>query len=131
MKERFEQIVTSCSKNVTTFAKDLDVSHTAVSRVLQGETLPSSKILIPLGEKFGISVDWLLFGIGEMMIDPSKKIVKPVDNSSHREDSNELKELQTQIKHLEQRLKDKDSLIEEKDKQIESKDEIINLLKSK
>ena len=67
MNERFSQVILFFEKNATSIAKELNVSKTAILRILSGDNLPSSKVLIPLGEKLGVSIDWLLFGEGEML----------------------------------------------------------------
>lgn len=114
------------NKNTNSLGKSLGVTDSAISRVLKGQTLPSSKILIPLGEKLGISIDWILFGVGDMFINPSelnavkKEIEEKKGNKSNKE-----------IEHLKQKLKEKDLLIAEKTKLLEAKDKIINLLEQK
>ena len=59
VKQRFNQILDYFEKNATNFSKELEVSKTAITRIANGDTLPSSKVLIPLGDKFGINLNWL------------------------------------------------------------------------
>lgn len=139
MQERFREMLFLLKKNATSLAKDVNVSKTAILKIMNGETLPSSKVLIPLGEKLNININWLLFGVGEMFMDTlvadapnALGDLRTGDNQKTGEVPSNIKECQKEIKQLKQQLKDKDSLIEEKNKQIiEAKDEIIKLLKTK
>jgi transcriptional regulator with XRE-family HTH domain len=64
MNQRFKELLFSVDKNATSLAKELNVSKTAVLRILSGENQPSSKVLIPLGEILNVNINWLLFGVG-------------------------------------------------------------------
>ncbi|WMX15302.1 helix-turn-helix domain-containing protein [Aureispira sp. CCB-E] len=125
--ERLEKVIRKSKKNANSLASEINVSHTAISRALRGETLPSSKILIPLGEKLGISIDWVLFGVGEMFMDSSKVIEEKGEKKKGTDSKNCKKELE----QLKKELREKDLLIAEKTKLLEAKDKIINLLEKK
>ncbi|BDS12362.1 helix-turn-helix domain-containing protein [Aureispira anguillae] len=67
--QRFEELLNKLKTNGTKLSKELSVSQTAISRVLNGSTLPSSKILIPLVDKYPrVNLTWLLIGKGEMFV---------------------------------------------------------------
>ena len=144
MKERFRQILFFLKKTEQVLANDINVSRPTINKIINGENQPSSKVLIPLGEKLGISIDWLLFGAGEMFINPPTTDTKNIsgdvgtlqignNNKSKNIKSNnttgdgysKIKELETEVKLLKQHLKEKDKQIESKDEVIRSKDEII------
>lgn len=130
MQERFGEMLFLLKKTATGLSREIDVSRTTITKILSGENQPSSKILIPLGEKLNININWLLFGVGEMFMD--SVITDDSKKSKNTTAQSSIKECQKEIKQLKQQLKDKDSLIEEKNKQIiEAKDEIIKLLKTK
>lgn len=59
--------------NVTQMARDLDVSQTALSRVLAGQ-MPSGKMLEGLGSRVDINLRWLLTGQGEPLAQPGRSI---------------------------------------------------------
>jgi transcriptional regulator with XRE-family HTH domain len=129
MQERFGEMLFLLKKTATDLAREIDVSRTTISKIMSGENQPSSKILIPLGEKLNININWLLFGVGEMFMDSA---VTGDSQKNKTTAQGSVKDCEKEIKQLKQQLKDKDSLIEEKNKQIiEAKDEIIKLLKTK
>lgn len=71
--QRFEELLRKLKSNGTKLAKELDVSQTAISRILNGSTLPSSRVLIPLVKKYPtVNLTWLLVGEGEMFISNNK-----------------------------------------------------------
>lgn len=73
--QRFEELLRELKSNGTKLAKELDVSQTAISRILNGSTLPSSRVLIPLLEKYPrVNLTWLLVGKGSMFVNEN-----PVD----------------------------------------------------
>ncbi|WP_052596228.1 transcriptional regulator [Aureispira sp. CCB-QB1] len=133
VEQRLELAIGKCSKNVSSFANEIQISHTAIGRILKKQSLPSAKILIPLGEKFGVSIDWVLFGVGEMFIDPSKadKKNRQLHAQKALESKEEVKGEKKEIEYLKQKLKEKDLLIAEKTKLLEAKDKIIDLLEKK
>jgi len=126
VQERFAKAMKRVGKNTNSLGKALGVTDSAISRVLKGQTLPSSKILIPLGEKLGISIDWILFGAGDMFINPSELNAVKKEREEKKESKNSK-----EIENLKQKLKAKDLLIQEKTKLLEAKDKIINLLEKK
>lgn len=113
VSQRFIQILDYFDKNATNFSKELDVSKTAITRIAHGDTLPSSKVLIPLGEKFGINLNWLLLGTGEMFVDEKSasegiKKGKVIDVKALQKENEQLKEQNGQLKA---HLKDKEEII--------------------
>jgi len=61
--------------NQTTFANALDIPRTTLINYEKGMALPSD-LLLKLKEKWGVSIDWLLTGEGEMFLpgkDPRQK----------------------------------------------------------
>ena len=95
VKQRFNQILDYFEKNATNFSKELEVSKTAITRIANGDTLPSSKVLIPLGDKFGINLNWLLLGTGDMFADKQK-----ASNGTKKNSGADVKTLQKENKQL-------------------------------
>lgn len=141
MNQRFKELLFFLNKNATNLAKELNVSKTAILRILSGENQPSSKVLIPLGKTLNVNINWLLFGVGEMFMDPpitqSQDTPSSPRTDGHQRNKNVIGDEQSktkdclkEVERLKKQLKEKDSIIEEKNKQIiEAKDEIIKLLK--
>lgn len=118
VKQRFKSLVDFFNKNATTFANDLNVSKTAITRIINGDTLPSSKILIPLGEKLKVNLNWLLLGEGEMFISQDTTPVKNKD----------LEQLSKIIDALEKSNEESKKRTETMDKYIVMLEEKINEL---
>ncbi|WMX17168.1 helix-turn-helix transcriptional regulator [Aureispira sp. CCB-E] len=75
VRQRFEDLLIRLKINGSQLARELGISQTSVSRILSGSTLPSSKVLIPLVEKYPtVNLTWLLVGKGEMFVNEN-----PVD----------------------------------------------------
>lgn len=66
--------------NQTTFANALDIPRTTLINYEKGMALPSD-LLLKLKEKWGVSIDWLLTGEGEMFL-PGKDPRKPQEAKS-------------------------------------------------
>ncbi len=54
------------------FAAALVISANSVARYERGDRVPDSDVLTAYKKKFGISIDWLLTGDGEMFAEPAK-----------------------------------------------------------
>lgn len=122
ISERFKTYLFFSKKNVTQLAEEIGVTQSALNRVVKGEVLPSSKVLIPLG-KLGLNINWLLLGAGEMMQEgyqPNKDGNTIINNSKltnsnntntgdntviQSENDSKLKELKAEIKNLKIEIK--------------------------
>lgn len=134
INERFRELMFSIDKKGPDLARELDVTTSTITRTTKGDTLPSSKLLIPLGQKLGVSIDWLLFGEGDMLRDPSKSgNFKQVTGNANSDsgDSELIKFLKKEIEMLKKESKLYQKTIQDKDKTIADKDEIIQLLRDK
>ena len=133
MKERFDLLLKTLKINAATLAKEIKVSRPAITRIIKGEVEPSSKILVPIGEKLGVNIDWLLFGRGNMFVDnhtnTTQKIINGDGNNvqvGHGNESN-MNNQNSEINHIKEieRLK---STIELLNKNLADKEKIIKLL---
>jgi transcriptional regulator with XRE-family HTH domain len=110
--QRFKTLLYKLDFNASQLADELNVAKSTVTKSINGDTLPSSKILIPLGEKLNISIDWLLFGKGEMFLEGESSNVNKIDSSSSRNSTYaDIKLLNDKVVLLEQSVKDKEKLI--------------------
>lgn len=64
--DRFKTFLFSQGIYVKDLAETLGVTQSALNRVVRGEAMPSSKILVPLA-KMGVNINWLLLGEEEML----------------------------------------------------------------
>lgn len=64
--ERLLSIIKKLDKKKSEFAKEINVSPGNLSDWLSGRSQPDGIILIRLNEKFGINIDWLMTGKGEL-----------------------------------------------------------------
>ncbi|MCY1705522.1 helix-turn-helix domain-containing protein [Pannonibacter sp. SL95] len=55
------------------FARTLAVSKDALALYERGENVPAANVLAEYRIKFGVDINWLLTGEGEMFADPSKR----------------------------------------------------------
>ena len=107
INKRFTELMSFLTKRGSDLAKELDVTKATITRTTKGDTLPSSKLLIPLGKKLGVSIDWLLFGDGEMFRAETKTNSKEKDDLNNKE----LQYLSRENKQLRDQLKDKEVII--------------------
>jgi transcriptional regulator with XRE-family HTH domain len=110
---RFKELLDSLKVNGNQLAKELNLSQTSISRILGGNTLPSSKVLIPLAKKYPkINLTWLLIGEGEMFIS---------NNKVNREHLDRLADsLERENNLLRERIDGLDAELEEIRKEIEA-----------
>lgn len=77
VRQRFESLLIELKINGSQLARELGISQTSVSRILNGSTLPSSKVLIPLLKAYPqLDIKWLLIGEGEMFLNSQIEITK-------------------------------------------------------
>lgn len=119
VKQRFKDLINYFNKNATTFANDLDVSKTAITRIINGDTLPSSKILIPLGEKLKVNLNWLLLGKGEMFDSEDTTPVKNKDLEQLTKIINTLEESNEESKKRGETMDKYIALLEQKIEELE------------
>ena len=54
------------------FARSLNISKDALALYERGENAPAAPVLATYHDRFGIDLNWLLTGLGEMFADPTK-----------------------------------------------------------
>lgn len=70
MTQRIIQIMRSLQMNQRDFAKEIGISASSLSSILNGHTSPTNNIVQAIHRRFpDISITWLMFGEGEMKVD--------------------------------------------------------------
>jgi len=127
--QRFKEIMFRLEENGASLGRELDVSKTAILKIANGTSLPSSKILIPLGEKLGVSADWLLFNVGTMFLNGEGFKTSTANTPLPSKGENEKGVLEQKLEIQVQKNELQEQQITLLSKTIEDKDEIIRLLK--
>jgi len=74
--QRFNFLVEKLELNPNQLAKKLGITRPTVHSILNGSSLPSAKVLMPLIENYpNVNLNWLLSGKGEMLIDENQVIL--------------------------------------------------------
>jgi phage repressor protein C with HTH and peptisase S24 domain len=71
---RFQRVIEEVATgNRSLFSRETGKAPSFATDVCKGRILPTIPYLIQLAEKYSISLDWLLLGIGNMYLDSTKK----------------------------------------------------------
>lgn len=130
--ERLREFIFFSKKNVSELAKEINVSQAALNNVVNGKNLPSSTLLIQLFQSKKLSINWLLTGHGDMIVDSAKdnngkKIIQGdgnnvevgnnTTNSNNKNSNNvasdieKIKSLEKEVEMLRKTIADKDKII--------------------
>ncbi|MCU0461942.1 MAG: helix-turn-helix domain-containing protein [Bacteroidales bacterium] len=72
MKERILQFLKSENKSSAQFAEEIGVQPSSISHILSGRNKPSLDFVTRMLEKYKfLSTEWLLFGKGNMYMEPA------------------------------------------------------------
>jgi len=94
MKERISQFLKSENKSSAQFAEEIGVQPSSISHILSGRNKPSLDFIIRMLEKYKfLSTEWLLFGKGNMYMEPAmQKLFNESLDMTVETDSKPLKE---------------------------------------
>lgn len=67
MKERINQLVINEGLTASQFAEKVGISPASLSHILNGRNEPTLKVLMKIHEVYGIRLEWLIYGSGEML----------------------------------------------------------------
>ena len=139
VKERLIEYLKTKKVSKSEFGRTIGVSSSYVDSIRK--SIDKDKLLSIAKSYPDLNQQWLLYGIGEMLISGNPTIVNesgvlingdnhnsPIDNRHYYSDSPDV--LRAQIEVLEERIKEKDAQIKEKDAQIKEKDAQIKSLLS-
>ncbi len=74
MKERIRKFLKRENKTSAQFAEEIEVQPSSISHILSGRNKPSLDFILKMLEKYSfLSIEWLLFGKGEMYREPEMK----------------------------------------------------------
>lgn len=114
IRDRIKLIIIKTSLNDNAFAKRIGVTQSVIASMFKRETEPSAKVIVNILHSFPeISAEWLLRGLGPMLLSDSREVRS--ENSNNK--NTNINDSQTMSKLL--------SMLEEKDKQINKLLEII------
>ena len=77
VSERFKVFISNSDKKRVAIASDLSVRPQTIGDYCSGKTYPSAKVMTILAEKYGLNINWLLTGQGEMYADPLMRDFNP------------------------------------------------------
>lgn len=129
--QRFKEVLESLNISGTKLAKELKISQPAIAKTLQGKNFPSAKLLIPLGKKKGISIDWLLLGEGTMFKGEGQRGHAPQAEEGDKKNKTLAPQETNEINHLKKQIELLELALKEREARIKDKDELIELLKDK
>ncbi len=97
INERFNFLMKELKFNPNSFSKEIGVSQSSLRQIIEGDNLPSAKVLIPLVDKMPyVNLNWLIGGKGEMFLNES---------------TSELAQLKKEVETLRNTLADKEEII--------------------
>lgn len=84
--ERFEKILIHLDLNKSVFSKEIGLNNnTTVSRIIKGDTKPSTNTLKLVIKRFPqIDYDWLLTGQGKMLVDNKNTKTKKNEDTTYK-----------------------------------------------
>lgn len=75
MLDRIKQIMSMEQLSSAQFADEIDIQRSSLSHVLSGRNKPSLDFVMKIKKSFDrISLDWLIFGTGNMFVDEAMPI---------------------------------------------------------
>ena len=77
------------------FARSIGVSQSLIADIERGSREPSRKVLVAIAKKYGVSLDWLLLGVGSM------EGAQPKENPEVEALKKEIAQLENKIRALE------------------------------
>jgi transcriptional regulator with XRE-family HTH domain len=92
MKERLIEFLKAENKSSAQLAEEIGVQASGISHILSGRNNPSLDFILKMLEKYRfLSTEWLLFGKGNMYMDPKMQTL--FDNISEGNTESDVKQL--------------------------------------
>lgn len=106
--ERFREIRAKTGLSQKDFASAINLSHTVIAEIERGNREPSRKVMVAVAKKYGISLDWLLLGIGSMEgAQPEKDLEVEALKKEIAEMENTIRALEAENKEISRELLDR------------------------
>jgi len=96
--DRFRELRSQSGVSQKDFASSIGLSHTVIAEIERGGREPSRKVMIALADKYKVSLDWLLLGIGSMYHDQ-------VNDKGLTTDAGEVEVLKKEITDMEVKIR--------------------------
>ncbi|HAN77170.1 MAG TPA: XRE family transcriptional regulator, partial [Bacteroidales bacterium] len=81
LRKRIEAVIKNEQLTAAKFAEILGVQRSSISHILSGRNNPSLDFIVRMTEKFEyLNLEWLIFGIGEMVKETEKKKTRQNDS---------------------------------------------------
>lgn len=71
--KRIKKVIVHHGATMTSFAKELNISQSMVSKICGDKAIPSDRTISDICRIFNVRKDWLLYGTGEMVDENSLK----------------------------------------------------------
>lgn len=71
--QRIKKVIIHNGNTMTSFAKEINISQSMVSKICSDKAIPSERTLLDICRVFNVNKDWLFYGIGDMVDKQSLK----------------------------------------------------------
>jgi transcriptional regulator with XRE-family HTH domain len=99
--DRFRELRSQSGISQKDFASSIGLSHTVIAEIERGGREPSRKVMIALADKYKVSLDWLLLGIGSMYHNQGEDKRSATDPDEVEVLKKEIAEMEIKIRKLE------------------------------
>ena len=87
INQRIAELRNSLFLSQSEFARRLEMTAPAINRIESGATKPSSKTINTISKTFGVSLNWLQSGKGEMMLPGSQENQNTTETVSWKDEA--------------------------------------------
>jgi len=121
---RFEMVVKKLGKNIKQVSDAIDMSHTGLTNILNGISIPKISVIYSLLElDQSINADWLITGRGNMYINETQTPPSPVEEPSQVYESkktNTEMDLMKEVNYLSKQVKQLEQIVELQNEKIKT-----------
>ena len=93
LADRFRALRSKVNLSQKDFAQSIGVSQSVIAEIERGSREPSRSVLVAIAEKYQVSLDWLLLGVGS-------------SDSVQRKENPEVEALKKEIALLEDKIRE-------------------------
>lgn len=104
VNKRIKLLINTLNMSQTQFSKTTDINAVSLSRIINGEHDPSPKTISKITSSYGVNVEWLVNGKGEMFVNGKPELKgSQVEGNPYRDAY--IADLKTQVEYLKEMLK--------------------------